>query len=359
MNLEQTIESVAQSLKRSQFPNEQAVSQGVVLRILRDLGWDTYNPDHVWPEYAVSGKRVDFALCTPPKTPAVFVEVKQPGRGEGADQQLFEYAFHTGVPMAILTDGQTWGFYLPAERGSYEDRRVYKLDLVERTPAEAAAELRRYLDYSRTMKGEAIAEAQKNYRDTHRRRTAQRTILEAWRDLVRNEDPELIERIAVEVETKCGVRPEVDDVVAFLGKQAADAPSATSTARQPPKPTSSVSPAPAAGGRCGFTLRGTFTPCRNGKEVMVELLRALAQRDPSFPEKCHSHPDNTQRRRTYIAQSPSRIYMNRPDLEHHTVEFAPGWFVATNVSNDVKNTILKIAFDVSGLAMGTDVLYTL
>ncbi len=34
--------------------------------------------------------------------------------------------------MAILCDGREWSFYLPGEHGSYEDRRVYKLDLLER-----------------------------------------------------------------------------------------------------------------------------------------------------------------------------------------------------------------------------------
>ena len=38
-------------------------------------------------------------------------------------------------PFVVLTDGETWSFYLPAEQGSYEDRRVYKLDLFERPPS--------------------------------------------------------------------------------------------------------------------------------------------------------------------------------------------------------------------------------
>jgi hypothetical protein len=36
----------------------------------------------------------------------VFIEVKQIGRSDGGERQLFEYAFHRGVPMTILTDGQ-------------------------------------------------------------------------------------------------------------------------------------------------------------------------------------------------------------------------------------------------------------
>ena len=71
-------------------------------------------------------------------------------------RQALEYAFHTGVPFVVLTDGRTWSFYLPAEQGSYEDRRVYKLDLYERPPAEAATALHRYLDCARVQSGEAL-----------------------------------------------------------------------------------------------------------------------------------------------------------------------------------------------------------
>ena len=162
MALRDTLEAVTQNLRAGRYPNEQAISQGVVLRVLTELGWDTYDPGHVWPEYSVAGRRVDFALCFPAQKPAVFVEVKQPGRVEGGDQQLFEYAFHNGVPMAILCDGKTWGFYLPGDQGSYDERRVYKLDLQERSTEEAAEKLTRYLSYQRTVSGEAIDDARRD-----------------------------------------------------------------------------------------------------------------------------------------------------------------------------------------------------
>jgi predicted type IV restriction endonuclease len=50
--------------------------------------------------------------------------VKQVGQSDRAERQLFEYAFHDGVPMAILTDGREWNFFLPGEQGDYGERRV-------------------------------------------------------------------------------------------------------------------------------------------------------------------------------------------------------------------------------------------
>lgn len=362
MALKETLESITQSLRAGRYPNEQAISQGVVLRILNEIGWDTYNPDHVCPEYSVAGRRVDFALCFPARKPAIFVEVKQPGRVEGGDQQLFEYAFHNGVPMAILCDGKTWGFYLPAEQGTYDERRVYKLDLQERTTDEAAEKLTRYLSFQRTLSGEAIDDARRDYRDQNRRILAQRTIPEAWTDLVEGEEPSLIERLATEVETKCGVKPEIDDIVAFLkalrAASAALKPPPALTTNPPPRPGPQL-PEAIPTGRCGYELNGRSVSCRTAKEVMIGILHELATADQNFAERCYRHPENQGRVRTYIARTTSELYPGRPDLEKQSIEFAPGWFIATNLSNQMKEKVIRMACDVAGITLNTQLRYSL
>jgi hypothetical protein len=115
--------------------------------LLRELGWPIDNTQVVCPEYSLEGRRVDYALCHPARKPIAFIEVKQIGQSIGAERQLFEYAFHIGVPLAILTDGQEWNFFLPAEQGDYAERRVYKLDVVEREIEESVSRLERYLGY--------------------------------------------------------------------------------------------------------------------------------------------------------------------------------------------------------------------
>ena len=161
MQLERTIADIDQKLRDGRFPNEQSISQGIVLRILSDLGWDVYDTNIVWPEYSTGEGRVDFALCAPPGKPKCFVEVKQQGKAEDGVKQALEYAFHTGAQFVTLTDGQTWSFYLPAEQGSYEDRRVFKLDLFERTEQESADILRRYLEREKIASGQALDTARK------------------------------------------------------------------------------------------------------------------------------------------------------------------------------------------------------
>src|SRR2546423_14288808 len=166
MSLENTLSDIVARLREGRIPNEQAISQGVVLRILQELGWNTWDTNLIWPEYRTAEGRADFALCHPPTKPAVFIEVKPIGRAEDAIRQALDYAFHTGgVPFVVLTDGQTWSFYLTMERGTYEERRVYKLDLFERSAVEAAAKFSEYLAHDKVFSGQALGDGEDAYQN--------------------------------------------------------------------------------------------------------------------------------------------------------------------------------------------------
>ena len=104
------VREIQSRLKTGQFANEASVSQGAVLPILQALEWPIFDAQMVCPEYTLENRRVDFALCHQVRRPEFFIEVKQVGQSEGADRQLFEYAFHAGVPLAVLTTGQEWHF---------------------------------------------------------------------------------------------------------------------------------------------------------------------------------------------------------------------------------------------------------
>ena len=130
MELKEHIDDIRNRLEQKRFPNETAVRQGIVDRLLSALGWQTLDTQRVSPEYRIGGGRVDYALCHPPGKPIVFIEVKRVGNIEGAERQLFEYAFHEGVPILILTDGQKWRFFHPAGSGNYQERLVRELDLI-------------------------------------------------------------------------------------------------------------------------------------------------------------------------------------------------------------------------------------
>lgn len=72
----QDIEKIREGLKAGSFQNEAAITQGVVIRLLRALGWPDFDTHVVCPQFAVEGRRIDLALCHPPNKARVFIEVK-------------------------------------------------------------------------------------------------------------------------------------------------------------------------------------------------------------------------------------------------------------------------------------------
>lgn len=367
MAITEHIEDVRAGIKAGRYGNEAAVSQGIVLRLLQALGWPTYDTQVVCPEFSLSGKRVDYALCHPLNKPVAFIEVKQIGQSDGAERQLFEYAFHVGVPLAILTDGQEWNFFLPAEQGDYAERRVYKLDMVERDVAESVARLERYLSYAQVSSGAAIAAAREDYKNVSRSRQMLSTLPEAWSKLVTEEDELLLELLADKVESLCGFKPDVDTVARFLresvglrGNQQAvlqTMRTVSPTTAAPLAPSTKPHSAPpenASPNGVGYTFEGRFVPCRNGREVLIAVFEALARRDSTFLERFAARPKHGRTRR-YLARSPEDLYPSRPDLaREHSFKLQSGWYVGTNVSHAQIERIIEMACEVSRVRFGKE-----
>lgn len=364
MPLETTLADITARLRQGRFPNEQAISQGIVLRVLQELGWDTYDTTSVWPEYQTGEGRADFALCHPATKPTVFIEVKPPGRAEEGVRQALDYAFHSGgVQFVLLTDGKTWSFYLTMEQGSYEDRRVYKLDLFERAPAECAEILRRYLTRTDVESGKALAAARTEYRSRNRRSQARAALPDAWAELVAKGNETLLQLISDTVESKSGIRPDDEDVIDYLsflrpttvGTMTPARPVARAAAPAlDPLPT--PPPEPATTPRAGILLLyGKSYPYTNAKEAMVQVLTILAESDSTFLQRCSQHPDTQGRKRRYIARTEEELYPDRPDLREFRASLPGGWLVATNLNNRLKKTIIQVAAEVAGLRLGSDI----
>lgn len=372
MTLEEHIEDIRLGIKSGRFRSEAAVSQGIVLRLLQVLDWPTFDTQVVCPEYSLEGRRVDFALCHPSSKPIAFIEVKQIGQSDGAERQLFEYAFHIGVPVAILTDGQEWNFFLPAEQGDYGERRVYKLDLVEREPQESATRLFRYLSYGEVSTGRAIASAREDYQNVSRNRQMLATLPEAWTKLVSEEDDLLLELVADRVERLSGFKPDLDTVAKFLRENVVLRPSALANVQatqaqraqspravaQTPPPTQRIQAIGSGANTIavGFSLDGKFVSCRNGREVLVGIFEALTQRDASFPERFAARPKHGRTRR-YLARTANELYPGRPDLaREYFAKLTSGWYVGTNVSKAQIERITEMCCEVARIQSGKDLL---
>lgn len=147
MSLQATVDEIRSGLEQGRFnENEMSVRQGIVEPLLRGLGWPTNDTRVVFPEYPIEGGRVDYALCYPSIEPVALIEVKSIGKiDESAEQQFFSYAFHQGVLILVLTDGQQWEFFYPAGRGDYGKRKVCALNLSDSDSEKNANLLQRYL----------------------------------------------------------------------------------------------------------------------------------------------------------------------------------------------------------------------
>jgi predicted type IV restriction endonuclease len=357
--LKDHIRAIQDGIKAGYFTNQASVSQGIVLRILQVLSWPTFDIKIVSPEYPLNGRRVDFALCHPQGKPKILIEVKPPGQSATGERQLFEYAFHRGVPMAILTDGQEWHFFLPGEPGDYGERRVYRLDIVEREIEESVKRLKRYLGYEAVCSGAALEAARADYQDVARQRTIQATLPNAFKKLVEDEEELLLELIADQVENLCGYKPDLDTVSDYLRGNV------NISSSRPPKfiaPLVHVTPQKPLSGpteNIGFNLHGRWYSARNARDVFVKIFLKLDEQDSTFLERFASLPRHGRKRR-YLAKNPNKLYPHRPDLvQHHSIEFKNGWWLGVNVSKNTIGRIIKMACDVAKIKYGTEVTINL
>ena len=254
--------------------DESATKQGVVLRLLRLAGWDTFDISQVVPEYTVGTRRVDYALR--PGTPnAVFIEVKRPGENlERHQQQLLEYCFQEGVKLAVLTNGRTWWLYLPLQAGNWEQRRFLTIDLEAQDPSVVERRFVEHLSPERVGSGRAVGDAEALVESQQKAEIIDRTIAAAWTQIVETPDELLVDLISETTERICGFKPEPELVEEFL-LQRVQAPNYALDGSPPPVPTRGTN-APSGRrtrrGRQGPTLPITLDP-QNSADFLEVLLR--------------------------------------------------------------------------------------
>jgi hypothetical protein len=111
------------------------------------------------------------------------------------------------------------------------------------------------------------------------------------------------------------------------------------------------------GARSGeLILLGMHHPYANAKDAIVIILTELAKRNSGFLEKLSRHPDIRGKKRHYIARTSAEIYPDRPDLQTHHATLPGGWLLGTNISNFIKERIVRAATEVAGLEYGRDIV---
>ena len=98
--------------------------------LLRELGWDTSDPDMVIPEYRSGNGRADYALMSD-GSPAMMVEAKSLGTPlqDAVLAQGINYCLMEGTSYFSVTDGRLWEVYETHKPVPINDKRIVRLDL--------------------------------------------------------------------------------------------------------------------------------------------------------------------------------------------------------------------------------------
>lgn len=116
---------------------EERTRYALIDPLLRELGWDTENPDLVIPEYKTGDGRPDYALLSDGK-PIMMVEAKRLGRDlrEGFTKAL-AYCMEKGTRYCAVTDGRRWEIYDTHNTGPKDEKRIVEFDFKSQPTVEA------------------------------------------------------------------------------------------------------------------------------------------------------------------------------------------------------------------------------
>ncbi|MCY4559286.1 MAG: type I restriction enzyme HsdR N-terminal domain-containing protein [Chloroflexi bacterium] len=360
--LQAEVSRVQEQLRLGRLRNEAEIRQGVVIPFLATLGWPQADVRVVTPEFSIGKRNVDYALCHPQDRPAVLVEVKDVGKAdEKGEKQLFEYCFHQGVPVAVLTDGATWKFFHPAGQGSYGERQFALVDLMRNAPsAESSETLVRYLAYEDVIAGRALSFAQEDYEQIRLRRLAESELGRVWQQLLEEPDSVLVDLLSEGVAVVSRAKPEKKSVVDFLRGQVyrgeSHLPDSGSTrkARVQSRGVKLKSPGD-SGSSTSFSLAGQTTECKNPTELFVAVFEALARRDPKFCERyaaAYSGRKNKVLARKRVELIPSSLERARRSARR----VPGGWWLRTHSSTAEKEKRIRQACNVAGIEYGRDLV---
>jgi len=111
--------------------SEALVRYALIDPLLRELGWDTANPDLVRPEYRLGRMSADYALLDHGK-PAMVVEAKRLGADrQAAASQGIRYCIEDGIRHFAITDGRKWEIYETHRPVPIDEKKIITFDLAE------------------------------------------------------------------------------------------------------------------------------------------------------------------------------------------------------------------------------------
>lgn len=236
---------IQRKLKDRAYQNEEDVRFCLVGRVLKELGWDIWNPLEVKCEcIAVPTEdrtKADIALCLRPEEPAVFMEVKAVGKIDERnlrriEEQLRDYNRNLTALFTVLTDGATWRFYYSQTGGDFHQKLFKFINLLGEVAAleDAARDFRAFLGKSEIQEGTAETQAEALLKMTRKEQAMARALPEAQRMCQKHPYPSLIQALMMATSKETDVTE--DEAKDFLGKRPPLPTGENQTKGQEPKP---------------------------------------------------------------------------------------------------------------------------
>ena len=132
MELQNQLKSIADKINKlkSRIKTEESTKHAFVLPFINALGYDTFNPTEVVPEFTADlglkkGEKVDYAIFQN-DTPIIIIECKNWTESlDNHNSQLFRYFHTTKTRFALLTNGIEYRFYTDLEHSNKMDEKPF------------------------------------------------------------------------------------------------------------------------------------------------------------------------------------------------------------------------------------------
>lgn len=185
-----TLANITSQASDLELRDERAVEIGVVLPLLRQVGWNTDNLSEIYPQHGLAdGSKVDYDLQIDGES-RILIEVKRwiHALNDEDEGQLAGYCRLAKPSLAILTSGRNWRLYLPpTQRGRL--RRFLDFDITTVQPTEAESWFRQFLAKDKMSDVKATVTAARHlHRESQAYQKFEEELIEAWNELPNDKD---------------------------------------------------------------------------------------------------------------------------------------------------------------------------
>jgi hypothetical protein len=185
------------------------------------------------------------------------------------------------VPIAILTSGLTWWFFLPLVQGSAEEKKFLTIEMGSQKAEEASETFENFLTKESVLSGETEKAAEDIYTARQRDFFIKETLPKAWAQIMSDPKKWLADILGSVTEELCGYHPDREVIEEFITSKFTEKVDLESVIQ--PKPVAPPPPAkaPVKGddytGKSilSFTLTGTRYEVKSWKAMFLKFCEVV------------------------------------------------------------------------------------